>query len=279
MLKVGKRQNLRVNNISKIGAYLDAETGDPADNVLLPNNQLENKNVEVDDIIEVYIYRDSEDRLIATFEYSKAQTGTICTLEVVDTTKFGAFLSGGLEKDILLARDQMNARVNIGDELLVGIYEDKRGRISATMNLHKFLLPCYDYEKNDFIKGTIYKIEREVGVFVAVDNRYYGLIPSNEYFKSFKVGDEIEARVIRVRDDYKLDLSPRKVAFEQIEGDAEEILATIKRMGGLIKLTDKSDPETIKSVFNISKKAFKRAIGNLLKNGLIEKTEDGFKLK
>ena len=279
IIKMGKRQKLTVNNISTIGAYLDAETENTDDNVLLPNNQIDGKNIEVGDVLDVFIYRDSEDRLIATFEASFAVAGTMAKLKVVDLAPFGAFLDWGLSKDLLLPKGQEECRVEIGETYLVGLFEDKKGRISATMNVYKFLLPNFDLEKNELIVGTVYRVVPEIGIFVAIEDRYYGLIPNNEFFGKYKVGDEIQARVIRTREDGKVDLSPRLEAYKQMDKDAEMILDAIQtNYHKKLTISDKSSPEDIKKEFGLSKKAFKRAIGGLLKNRLIEKTEFGFKL-
>ena len=135
MIKIGKRQSMKVNNVSSIGAYLDAGTGETTDNILLPNNEIEEMDVNPGDELNVFIYRDSEDRLIATLKQTKAVIGTLAHLEVVDVTPIGAFLDWGLEKDLLLPMGQEEGVVRKGDKLLVGIYEDNKGRVSATMNI------------------------------------------------------------------------------------------------------------------------------------------------
>ncbi|GLI57244.1 RNA-binding protein S1 [Propionigenium maris DSM 9537] len=277
MIKIGKRQKMRINNISSIGAYLDAGTGETADNILLPNNELEEMEVEVGDELNVFIYRDSEDRLIATLKQTKAVIGTMAKLEVVDITPFGAFLDWGLEKDLLLPKGQEDGNIKIGETYLVGIYEDNKGRVSATMNIYKFLLPTFNFEENDKITGTVYRIEPEIGVFVAVEDRYFGLIPKSECFREHKVGETVEGRVMRVREDGKLDLSLRELKIQQMDKDAELILKMMKE--GNFNLTDKSSPEEIKKALGMSKKAFKRAMGTLYKNKLVIKTENGFILQ
>lgn len=277
MIKIGKRQKMRINNISSIGAYLDAGTGETADNILLPNNELEEMEVEVGDELNVFIYRDSEDRLIATLKQTKAVIGTMAKLEVVDITPFGAFLDWGLEKDLLLPKGQEDGNIKIGETYLVGIYEDNKGRVSATMNIYKFLLPTFNFEENDKITGTVYRIEPEIGVFVAVEDRYFGLIPKSECFREHKVGETLEGRVMRVREDGKLDLSLRELKIQQMDKDAELILKMMKE--GNFNLTDKSSPEEIKKALGMSKKAFKRAMGTLYKNKLVIKTENGFILQ
>jgi len=274
MIKIGKRQQLKVNNISSIGAYLDAGTEDIADNILLPNNELEEVELNPGDEVNVFIYRDSEDRLIATLKQTKAVIGTMAVLEAVDVTPIGAFLDWGLDKDLLLPKGQEEGTIVKGQSYLVGIYEDNKGRVSATMNIYKFLLPTFSYEVNDKVTGTVYRIEPEIGVFVAVEDRYFGLLPNSEVFKEHRVGDTIEGRVMRVREDGKLDLSLRELKIQQMDKDAQLILKLMK--DGKFNLTDKSDPEDIKRVLGMSKKAFKRAIGTLYKNKLVAKTDKGF---
>jgi len=277
MVKVGKRQTMKINNFSSKGAHLDAGTGDSKDNILLPNNELEGKVLDIGDELDVMIYRDSEDRLTATLRKTALTVGTIGKLYITDTNeKLGAFLDWGLKKELLLPHAQMVGEVKPGDEVLVGIYEDSKGRLSATMKIYSFLMPNKDYQKNDFVEGTVYRINPEIGVFVAVDNRYFGLIPNSECFKKFYIGEEIQARVIRVREDGKLDLAMRELAFVQMDKDAESILGKMKILKTHFRFNDDSSPEAIKEYFGISKKAFKRAIGKLLKEGKIEKTEEGF---
>jgi len=228
-------------------------TDDDKDNILLPNNELEGRDLKEGDEVEVLIYRDSEDRLIATFRKTEALVGTLAKLEVVDDNpRLGAFLDWGLNKDLMLPNSQKETKVEIGKKYLVGLYEDSKGRVSATMKIYKFLMPSNDIKKGDIVNATVYRINDEIGTFVAVEDRYFGLIPKSECFEEYSVGDELTLRVTRVREDKKLDLSPRKLL---------------------------SEAEDIKDYFGISKKAFKRAIGSLLKNGLIEKNGDYFILK
>nr|WP_307774430.1 S1-like domain-containing RNA-binding protein [uncultured Cetobacterium sp.] len=281
MVKVGKRQTMRINNFSSKGAHLDAETGDAKDNILLPNNEIEGKNFDVGQELDVMIYRDSEDRLTATLRKTYLTIGTIGKLIVKDINpKLGAFLDWGLKKELLLPFAQMVGDVYAGDEVLVGLYEDSKGRLSATMRIYNFLLPSKDYKKNDSVEGTVYRINPEIGVFVAVDDRYFGLIPNSECFRTLEVGEKVEARVIRVREDGKLDLAMRELAFMQMDTDAELIMEKMRVLKSHFRFNDSSSPEAIKDYFGISKKAFKRAIGKLLKEGKIDKTEEGyFKLK
>ncbi len=277
MIKIGKRQKMKINNISSIGVYLDAQTGETSDNILLPNNEIEDLELEVGQELNVFIYRDSEDRLIATLKQTKAMIGTITRLEVVDVNAIGAFLDWGLEKDLLLPKGQEEGILRVGDNPLVGLYEDNKGRVSATMNIYKFLLSTFNFEENDRVTGTVYRVNSDIGVFVAVEDRYFGLIPKSECFKEYEVGEEVSCRIIRIREDGKLDLSTRELKIQQMDKDAEIILDMMRK--GTFDLNDKSSPEDIKRELNMSKKAFKRAIGSLYKNKLILKTENGFILQ
>lgn len=280
MIKIGKRQKLVINNFSSVGAYLYAGTEDDKDNILLPNNELEGKDLKEGDEVEVLIYRDSEDRLIATFRKTEALVGTLAKLEVVDShPKLGAFLDWGLNKDLMLPRSQQETEVEIGKKYLVGLYEDSKGRISATMKIYKFLMPSNNINKGDIVSSTVYRINDDIGIFVAVEDRYFGLIPKSECFKKPKVGDELSLRVIRVRDDGKLDLSPRKIISSQMENDSELVLSKMRILKDNFRFNDKSSPDDIMDYFGITKKAFKRAIGKLLKDNLIEKNGEFFKIK
>ena len=281
MIKIGKIQKMIVDRFTSVGAYLTEveKEGEELEDIsiLLPNNELEEGELKEGDEVEVLIYMDSEDRPVATFRKTEALVGTLAKLEVTDVNpKLGAFMDWGLKKELLLPRGQQEIPVEVGKKYLVGIYEDSKGRLSATMKIYKFLLPSTSIKKNDIVSGTVYRIEPNIGVFVAVEDRYFGLIPKIEYFKDYKVGDEIEARVIRVREDGKIDLTPRERAYIQIDEDAELILGKMRLLGDSFGFTDKSSPEEIIDYFNMSKKAFKRAMGNLLKNGKVEKNEKGY---
>lgn len=281
MIKIGKRQKMIVDRFTSVGAYLTEveKEGEELEDIsiLLPNNELEERELKEGDEVEVLIYMDSEDRPVATFRKTEALVGTLAKLEVTDVNpRLGAFMDWGLKKELLLPRGQQEIPVEVGKKYLVGIYEDSKGRLSATMKIYKFLLPSTSIKKNDIVSGTVYRIEPNIGVFVAVEDRYFGLIPKIEYFKDYKVGDEIEARVIRVREDGKIDLTPRERAYIQIDEDAELILGKMRLLGDSFGFTDKSSPKEIIDYFNMSKKAFKRAMGNLLKNGKVEKNEKGY---
>ena len=210
MIELGKVQELVIIRTKEFGVYLAEKEGDEAA-VLLPKKQVP-EGAGIGDKVEVFIYKDSSDRLIATTGKPKLQVGETAKLEVKDVAKIGAFLDMGLEKDLLLPFKEQNHKVRPGEECLVALYIDKSGRLAATMNVYSYMSAESPYQKDDWVKGVIYEISETLGAFVAVDNRYYGLIPKKELYGNYHPGDSVEARVMKVREDGKLDLSPRRKA-------------------------------------------------------------------
>lgn len=274
MIELGKKQKLEIVRFTQIGAYLNSKKDKSDDDILLPQKQLP-KGIKEGDEIEVFVYRDSKDRIIATTRSPKIKMGELAALEVVETTKIGAFLDWGLEKDLFLPFKEQTCKVKKGNKYLVGIYIDKSDRLCATMHVNKQLSNESPYNENDIVKGKIYGISKEIGAFVAVDDKYRGLIPKKELYEDYKLGDEVEVRITNVKQDGKLDLSLRKKAYKQMDCDVELILNELKKHGGKLAFNDKSSPEKIKSEFKMSKRAFKRAVGRLLKEGKIKITEKG----
>lgn len=271
MIELGKIQELEVVRIKEFGVYLSESARETA-SVLLPKKQVP-EGTEIGDKIMAFIYKDSEDRLIATVEIPRLQVGGTAVLEVREVSKIGAFLDMGLEKDLLLPFREQSHPVRKGEKCLVALYVDKSGRLAATMRVYSYMSNQSPYKKDDQVTGRIYEINENIGAFVAVDNRYYGLIPKQELFQNMREGDEIEARVIRVRDDGKLDLSVRQKAYMQMETDAVKVMQVIEEFDGVLPFNDKARPETIRREFNMSKNEFKRAVGKLLKEGKIRITE------
>ena len=265
---LGKKRTLMVVKKLDFGVYL----GTNEERVLLPIKQVP-KDIEVGDPIEVFLYKDSSDRLIATTNTPKITLDELAVLEVADTAKIGAFLNWGLEKDLLLPFKEQTSKVKKGDKVLVALYIDKSGRLCATMKVYPKLRTDHSYQKDDQVTGIIYDKSDNFGMFVAVDNCYSALIPKREVFGELKVGDVVEARVAKVREDGKIDLSVRKKAFMQMDDDATIILRRIEEYGGKLPFTDKAEPEVIANEFGLSKNAFKRAVGRLLKEKKIKITE------
>ncbi|HIY63983.1 MAG TPA: S1 RNA-binding domain-containing protein [Candidatus Mediterraneibacter stercoripullorum] len=262
-MKLGEKQVLTVVKMVDFGVYL----GSDEERVLLPKKQVP-EGIEMGDPVEVFLYKDSSDRMIATTREPKITLGELAVLDVVDVGRIGAFLDWGLEKDLLLPFREQTVKVEKGDRCLVSLYVDKSGRLCATMKVYHLLRTDSPYKKNDMVHGTVYEISREFGVFVAVDNCYSALIPRREAYGRMRVGDEIEARVTAVKADGKLDLSVRGRIPEQMDADVEAISRRLERDGELL-FTDKADPEVIRRELGMSKAAFKRAVGRLLKQGRI----------
>lgn len=280
MIRLGEVQNLVIVKKVEFGVYVaPAEAVGDAEalqeqKVLLPGKYVP-EGQKVGDSVEVFVYRDSKDRLIATTLQPKLVMGQVARLRVAQVGKFGAFLDWGLEKDLMLPFKQQKRRVSEGEEVLVSLYIDKSDRLCATMNVYRELRTDSPYKKEDKVTGTVYEISPNFGAFVAVDDIYSGLIAKKELYGDIRIGDTVTARVVQVKEDGKLDLSIRDKAYLQIAGDAEVIADLIDRFGGALPFNDKADPEVIRRETGMSKNEFKRAVGNLLKNKRIKITEKG----
>lgn len=266
-MKLGEVQTLKIIRSTEHGLYLGDDTKD-GERVLLPRNQV-TKEMKIGDDLEVFLYKDSEDRPVATTTIPPITLGKTALLKVKEVTSIGAFLDWGLAKDLLLPFKEQTERVHTLDQVIVALYIDKSERLCATMKVYDYLETDSPYEKDDKVIGTVYEIIENFGAFVAVDNRYSGLIPNKELFRTLKVGDSIEARVTNIKEDGKLDLSIREKSYIQLDVDAEMIFKKLQEASGFLPYHDKSDVEEIKKEFNLSKNAFKRAIGRLQKEGRI----------
>lgn len=277
MIELGKKQYLTVVKRVDFGIYL-AQNMNDEEKVLLPKKQVP-EDVDISDTIEVFIYKDSSDRLIATTKEPKLQLGQIGRLKVAEVSKIGAFLDWGLEKDLLLPFKQQTRKVKQGEEILVAVYIDKSSRLCATMNVYEYLSQDSPYKKDDKVKGIIYETSDEFGAFVAVDDKYSALIPRKELHGQYNVGDEVNARVFSVKDDGKLNLSLREKAYIQMKADSELVMEVIESYDGELPFTDKASAHLIEREFGLSKNAFKRAVGKLLKEGIIEITDKTIRKK
>lgn len=255
------------------GVYLAKEQEvDPEEKVLLPRKEVP-ENVQPGDEIEVFLYRDSKDRMIATVRQPKLSLGEVAVLRVKENGKIGAFLDWGLEKDLLLPFREQVRKVRPGEECLVALYLDKSKRLCATMKVYHYLRTDSPYEKDQKVTGTLYEISDNFGAFVAVDNCYSALIPKKEPLGNARVGDTVEARVTEVLKDGKLSLSLREKAYIQMNEDAQKLLKLLEEQGGELPVGDKSSPEKIKELTGMSKNEFKRAAGNLYKQRLVQVKE------
>ena len=279
MFQLGRKQKLIVVKTVEFGVYLGEDQNASMDErVLLPKKQVP-ENCNIGDTIEVFLYKDSKDRLIATPNIPKLMVGEVGFLTVSQVTKIGAFLDWGLEKDILLPYKEQTRKVKEGEEILVALYIDKSSRLAATMNVYEYLRKDSNYQKDDMVTGMIYQTSDNFGVFVAVDNIYSALIPKKEVVGELRIGDTVHARVTGVKPDGKLDLSVREKAYLKIEKDAARILQIMDSFDGVLPFTDRANPEVIKRETQMSKNEFKRAVGNLLKNGRIEIKENCIRLR
>ncbi len=309
MIKLGEVQTLKVQKFTDFGIYLeevlsDAKTPEhtyadravrqrkaphdsktsrtgqasfaryDANQILLPKNQVPD-GIKVGEHLEVFVYKDSEDRPIATTTIPQLTIGNVALLKVKEVTTIGAFLEWGLSKDLLLPFKEQTARVHTGEDVLVSLYIDKSERLCATMKIYDYLDCNSPYQKNDHVTGTVYEILDSFGAFVAVDNRYSALISVKELFGPIKVGDSIEARITQIKEDGKLDLSIREKSYVQMDSDGEMIFQKLQEAGGFLPYHDKTDSEIIKAQFKLSKNAFKRAIGRLMKENRITISDTG----
>ncbi len=277
MIALGERQILTVVKKVDFGVYLAEAPGDE-ERVLLPGKQAP-EDAETGDQIEVFVYRDSKDRLISTTSIPKLTLGETAVLKVADVGKIGAFLDWGLEKDLLLPFREQTKRVSPGEEVLAALYVDKSSRLCATMKVYNYLRTDSPYRKDDRVTGRVYEISGNFGAFVAVDDTYSALVSRQEYFGNLQVNQIVEARVTGVKEDGKLDISVREKIPQQMEKDVQKVLEVLEEYDGVLPFNDKVSPEIIERELQLSKNAFKRAVGKLLKDGKIEITDKSIRLK
>lgn len=274
MIQIAEVQTLYIEKLVEFGAYLKEQNATPGDHVLLPKKQIP-EGAKTGDAVEVFVYRDSKDRLISTTTIPKVTLHKVKRLTVKEVGKIGAFLDWGLEKDVLLPFAEQTKRVSEGDSVLVALYIDKSQRIAATMKVYPYLEIAESIKKDDRVSGTIYEVSDNFGAFVAIDDKYQGLIPKREYYGKVSVGDVVEARVLNVREDGKVDLSIREKTYLQINDDSEELIKVIKAYDGVLPFTEKASAEVIKRETGMSKNEFKKALGHLYKERVVEITESG----
>ncbi|MCD7866388.1 MAG: S1-like domain-containing RNA-binding protein [Clostridiales bacterium] len=276
-MKLGEIQTLTVVKQVDFGIYL-AEHPEDETRVLLPAKQVP-AGTSLNDRLQVFLYKDSKDRLIATTKEPRLTVGSFAALRVAQVTRIGAFLDWGLEKDLFLPYKEQTRKVHEDDEILVTLYIDKSNRLCATMEgLYHLLYTDSPYHEGDSVAARIYEFSNNFGTFAAVDDRYSAMIPSHEDTTGLQIGDIISATVSNVKKDGKLDLTIRKKAHLQMNDDAETVLQLITEYGGVLPFNDKASPEIIKKEAHMSKNAFKRAVGHLYKERKIEFTEKGIRI-
>ncbi|MCR4693997.1 MAG: RNA-binding protein [Pseudobutyrivibrio sp.] len=269
-MKLGEIQELKAEKKVDFGLYLT----DGKERVLLPKKQVP-ENIAIGDRIKVFIYKDSDDRLIATVNQPKLIMGQYAPLTVSQINKVGAFLDWGLEKDLFLPFKEMTRKPVEGDEILVRLYIDKSQRLCASMkHIYDLLSKNPPYAVGDEVSARIYEFGHDFGTFVALDDKYSAMIPRHEDVSKYRIGDVIMVRVTGIKEDGKVDVTIRDKAYVQIDEDAQALLDLIDSYAGVLPFTEKANPEVIKRETGLSKAAFKRAVGRLYKERLIS-LEDG----
>lgn len=272
-MKLGEIQKLKIQKKVEFGVYLS----DGEERVLLPKKQVP-ENASVGDEIQVFVYKDSKDRLIATTSSPKLTLGQMGVLTVSQLNKVGAFLDWGLEKDLFLPFKEMTRQPSEDDEILVRVYIDKSERLCASMkNLYEMLSKKPPYQVGDEVEARIYEFGHDFGTFVALDDKYSAMIPRHEDVSKYRIGDVIMVRITGIKEDGKCDVTIRDKAYIQMEDDADALLDLIDSYAGVLPFTEKASPEVIKRETGLSKAAFKRAIGRLYKERKI--TLEGGKIR
>jgi uncharacterized protein len=275
MLKIGGYNDLIVVSRVKFGVYLDSEN----QRILLPKKYGPD-NVKVGDTLTVFVYTDSLDRLVATNLKPFGILGDFVFLEAKDVTSFGTFMDWGLEKDLLVPKSDQTDTMVPGKKYLIKIcFDDQTDRVYGTARIPE---NC-DKDTKDLEIGRkvdlLIHSTTPIGIMAVIDNRYYGMMYRNETYEDLSVGDTCKGYIMLVRDDKKIDLTLNKPGYGSVKGSAQTILSLLEKAGGFIPCHDKSTPEEIKKIFSMSKKEFKRAVGNLYKTGRLELEKNGIRLK
>lgn len=268
-------EELKVVRTSEFGVFLDGGTGNSSDDILLHNNQ-QSVPVAVGDVVKVFLYLDPKKNLTASMKVPKMRVGQVARLKVINVSKDGAFVEVGAERGIFMPYAGMRGRPGVGEIVWGKLYVDKSGRLAVTMEvedeLRRASKPADDVKKGDILHGSVYNIT-EAGVFIFTDNRHMAFVPHKEVEQRPRVGQEIDFRVTFKREDGRLNGSLRPIKEKALVSDAEKILLMLQQRGGKMPYSDDTPADVIKEVFKISKGAFKRALGHLLKEKLIEQRD------
>ncbi|NVN91985.1 MAG: GntR family transcriptional regulator [Desulfuromonadales bacterium] len=274
MLHIGNYNQLKIARINASGAFLTSDAGE----IVLPG-RLVPKGAEPGNMLNVFIYVDSDGRLTATTKKPRAVVGDFALLKVRDNVSVGTFLDWGLEKDLLLPFGEQIDPLRRGDEVLVRVYLHSSDRVAASARLDKFLKPADDaLSEGTEVELLVYAFS-DLGAKVIINNSYGGLLFRDELFVNPACGERLRGYVKKIRDDGKIDVTLRMGGVQQAAQDRETILQALKAHNGLLPLSDKSTPEDIAGLLCMSKKSFKKAIGGLYKEGLIDITSEGVRVR
>ncbi|CAG5081051.1 CvfB family protein [Parvicella tangerina] len=274
MIEIGAFNTLRAKRNTINGWYLACPDDEE---VLLPNKYIP-EGFKTNDLLEVFVYKDSEDRIVATTENPYAIVGEFSNLKVKDVSKIGAFLDWGLEKDLLVPFGEQKRKLEVGEHAIVYVYLDEQtGRIAASCKVDKFLESLdEEYKEGEEVDLLIYR-KTDLGYEAIIDDHALGLIYTSEIHQKIKIGDRLDGYIANIREDGKIDLRLQKTGMDHLDEVSKVILNGLVAAGGFLPLHDKSSPSEIKQQFQISKKAFKKAIGILYKKRMIEIQDKGIK--
>jgi predicted RNA-binding protein (virulence factor B family) len=267
---IGRRATLAVRRFGSPGALLAVNANQE---VLLIGSEIP-EGAKVGDEIDVFVYLDSEARPIATTRTAKLEIGEVAFLEVTEVTRFGAFVDWGLAKELLVPFAEQTAEMRVGSRYAIGLYLDTSNRLAGTMRVSEMLdVERAEWREDEWVEGEAWREDPEIGLFVIVERAFVGLVPRTEPH-ALSRGEAARFRVTNVLPDGKIELSLRGHGHEELANDGRKILDVLARAGAP-KVGDKSSPEEIRAVFGLSKKAFKRAVGRLLKDGALAFAPDG----
>ncbi len=277
MLTIGDYNLLKVNREVEFGYYLADERGHE---VLIPKSLTKGKDIHMDDMVEVFVYRDSKDRPFATFKKPLAKVGDIAYLKVTSITDFGAFAEIGLDRDIFIPIKEQRFKLKKGESYLFYIYLDKTERLAATTKVETYIdtAEIETYKVNDEVTAMVYAKGKNGTLSVAVNGKHKGLVLGNECYDNILPGAKLSLRVKRIYEDGTIGLTPRKTKLVERNDLQEKIIKHMKINGGFMPFNDKSAPEDIKATFGTSKNYFKIALGGLMKQGVIAQDEEGSRL-
>ena len=277
MIKIGEINKLKVLRKKDYGYFLDGQTKEKSDDILLPNqNIVDESSINLNQELEVFIYKDSQNRLIATQKKTKAMAGQVAILEVCDNSEIGSFIDIGLERDVLVPFRERKYKLFEEEKYPFYIYVDKSGRLAATTDIGPYLSLEAPLKKGDTCNGYVFGFQSNGTALICIEPNYYGLILKYEYYTSLREGDHLEGlRVIKTYEDGKLGLSTRAEKGEELDKLAKNILSYMEGNDGYMRFNDKSDPEELRLVFSTSKKNFKRSLGTLMRDGLVRQDDKG----
>ncbi len=278
MIRIGRYNRMRVEKFVAFGAYLS--DGKQRDEMILLPKKYFPDHIEIDDELEVFVYRDSKDRPVATTWRPYAQVGEFAALKVVDANCVGAFMDWGLEKDLMVPFREQLSRMKVGKYYLVKVlYDDVTGRIIASSRIGNLLKgnDVHDLQVGEEVRLLVWEKSR-LGYKVLINEKYIGQIYDTEIFQQLRIGDRLPGFVSRIRNDNRADIRLRAAGYQGIIGESAAILEVLEENGGFLPLNAKSDPEAIQAYFSMSKRVFKQLIGNLYKERKITVAEDGIRL-